>query len=79
MNGQASQARTDALMRLWLTTSSSDYARVDAEAEEASSIADLSEIERRQLNGFMSVGLVFSRIAFTNRKSVYSTMNKWGT
>jgi len=30
MKGQASQARTDALMNLWLTTTDRNYAEVDA-------------------------------------------------
>ena len=68
MNGQASQARTDALMRLWLTTASSDYARVDTKAEEASCIADLAEVDRRQLNGFMVSWFGFLQNSFYQKK-----------
>jgi hypothetical protein len=68
MNGQTSQARTDALMRLWLTTASNEYAEVDTKAENASSINELSEVERRQLNGFMVSWFGFLQNSFYQQK-----------
>jgi len=68
IKGQASQARTDALANLWLTTAKSDFASVDTKAFEAGSINELAEPDRRQLNGFMMAWFGFLQNSFYQRK-----------
>ncbi len=68
MKGQASQERTEALMNLWLTTTDRDFATVDARAVDLTTINDLSEVERRQLNGFMMAWFGFLQNSFYQKK-----------
>ncbi len=68
MKGQASQARTEALMSLWLTTTNREFADVDAKAIDAPTINDLSEVDRRQLNGFMMAWFGFLQNSFYQQK-----------